>query len=337
MGTMAEAEPLIGPGPAIAAMAAAATSFLRSLQPEQRKLAHESFDTAERTSWTYLPGARPGIALRDLATDQRELAMVLLNSGLSARGGRTAHAIMELETILGDLERQDGRPGSERRHPQHYWFRIYGDPGSSDPWAWKVGGHHLNVHMTIVGDRVAGTPQFFGANPAVVPAGHASAGLRTLPQEADLGREFLGLLTPSQREVAITSANPPGDIRTRHDPVADRSQLPPGLFARDMDPAQRARLTALIRLYLDRVVPEIADAAWHDIADAGIDHVTFQWAGSIVDSPGHGHYYAILGPTFLLEYDNVQNNANHIHTVWRDLRNDWGEDLLATHYAEHAH
>jgi Protein of unknown function (DUF3500) len=34
----------------------------------------------------------------------------------------------------------------------------------------------------------------------------------------------------------------------------------------------------------------------------------------------------------LLEYDNTQNDANHVHTVWRDRRRDWGEDLLAAHY-----
>lgn len=334
---MSDAGPKQRQRKAVATMTKAAAAFLQSLQPEQQVAAHASFDAEDRRSWTYLPGPRPGVALRDLDSHQRELAMVLLDSGLSAQGAESARAVMALEAVLRGLEEQQGSSGSDRRHPQHYWFRVLGEPGSREPWVWKVGGHHLNVHMTIVGDRVAGAPQFFGANPATVPSGHHHAGLRTLPQEEDLARDFLATLTPTQRDIAVTSVAAPGDIQTRRDPVVDRNTVSHGLYARDLRADQRDRLTKLIRLYLDRVIPEIADVAWQDIADAGIDNVSFQWAGSTEVKPGHGHYYAVLGPTFLLEYDNVQNTANHIHTVWRDLRNDWGEDLLAAHYAEHPH
>jgi hypothetical protein len=57
--------------------------------------------------------------------------------------------------------------------------------------------------------------------------------------------------------------------------------------------------------------------------------VTFAWSGS--EEPGRGHYYAVRGPTFVIEYDNTQDGANHVHAVWRELANDWGEDLLARH------
>ena len=176
---------------------------------------------------------------------------------------------------------------------------------------------------------------FFGANPARVPAGHPRAGLRTLADDEDLGRALVTGLPEHLRERAVTGPLAPSDIVTRHDPVADVSRIPPGLAYVDMDRRQRESLGQLVRNYLGRAIPEVAAATWAGIESAGLEQVSFRWAGSV--EPGHGHYYAVLGPTFLLEYDNTQNNANHIHTAWRDLLGDWGEDLLAAHHAEHRH
>ena len=71
------------------------------------------------------------------------------------------------------------------------------------------------------------------------------------------------------------------------------------------------------------------------IEKEGVDKIVFAWAGSI--EPDNPHYYRIHGPTFLIEYDNTQNNHNHSHSVWRDLQNDFGEDVLRKHYAESPH
>jgi hypothetical protein len=316
-------------------MANVARAFIDSLEPEQRQRATDGFDAPDRREFTYLPGPRPGLALAEMSPKQQRWAMELLASGLSSRGLADAQAIMRLEEILAEVERSAERPGWDRRHPEYYWFRILGEPGGPGPWAWKVGGHHLAVHLTVVGEDVAGTPMFFGANPATVPSTHAGAGLRTLPENEDLGRALVTTLPADVREVAVSDPVAPSDILTRHDPVADVGRIPPGLSYADMDVNARDHLVALVRHYLDRAMPEVAGPAWAGIEAGGLDPVTFCWAGPL--EPGHGHYYSVLGPTFLLEYDNTQSNANHIHTVWRDLRRDWGEDLLAAHYSEHRH
>jgi hypothetical protein len=315
-------------------MSAAARAFVESLEPEQIAKAAAAFDAPDRREFTYLPGPRPGLALAEMSAEQRARALDLLATGLSGRGFTTARAIVELEEILAEIERASGRPGWDRRHPDYYWFRVLGDPGGEGPWAWKVGGHHLAVHLTIVGEQVAGAPLFFGANPATVPSSHPQVGLRTLPDEEDLGRTLVAALVDDRPEV-VYDPRAPRDILTRHDPVAEPGRIPPGLAYADMDGEHRELLVRLVRQFLGRAVPSVGDAAWTDIEKAGLDAVSFRWAGPV--DPGHGHYYAVLGPTFLLEYDNTQNDANHIHTVWRDLRRDWGEDLLAEHHRAHRH
>jgi hypothetical protein len=313
-------------------MAAAASAFLTSLDPDQRAKATAAFDTDDHRAWTYLPGPRPGLALADMTERQRELALALLETGFSARGLGEAQAIMALESILRDIERQVDNAMWLQRNPVAYWVRVLGDPTGTQPWAWRVNGHHLAAHLTVVGGAVAATPQFFGANPAVVPSG-PHTGLRTLPDAEDLGRAVLGSLDADRRAVAVVDQKAPDDILTRRDPVADPSVITRGLAYSDMDADQQEHLTRLVRHYFDRVTPEVGETAWLEVVDSGLEQVTFSWAGS--DQRGEGHYYAVVGSTFLLEYDNTQNDANHIHSVWRDLRRDWGEDLLAAHYAAH--
>jgi Protein of unknown function (DUF3500) len=316
------------------AMRAAAVALVESLDDDQRSLATAPFDTPDHRQWTYLPGSRAGLALLDMGEHQRSLAIQLLETGLSAPGLATALDIMTLDGLLRDLERDGGRSGWERRHPRHYWVRVLGDPASQEAWAWRVNGHHLAVHMTVVGDRIAGTPQFFGANPAVVPEG-PRAGWRLLPQEELVARDLVSMLDRPQRSQALVAAAAPRDIATRDDPVAEIGVVPVGLGFAQMSPTQQETLAALIRHYLDRVVPELAAYSWAGLVDAGLDEVSFAWTGGL--EPGQGHYYAVRGRTFLIEYDNVQNNANHIHTVWRDVHHDWGRDLLAEHHAAVSH
>ncbi|MBB5786860.1 DUF3500 domain-containing protein [Jiangella mangrovi] len=314
-------------------MTRAATAFLAALDPDQLAQAAAPFDAADRRTFTYLPRSRPGLTLGEMSDAQRELALALLAEGLSEPGLADARAIMALETVLGAVERSAGMDTWSKRQPDRYWFRVHGTPGSSSPWAWKVGGHHLAVTVTVVDGRVAGTPQFFGANPSTVPAGYPGAGRRTLAAEQDLGRALVTSLPPSLQAVAVTSEEAPRDILTRDDPVADAGLVAPGLAYGDLPAEGRELLERLIRLYVGRVSASIAEPAWASIVDAGLERVTFRWAGPV--EPGHGHYYAVLGPTFLLEYDNTQQDANHVHSVWRDLRHDWGDDLLAAHHAAH--
>jgi len=316
---------------AVEDITAAVLAWLDGLDEPQRARATFSFADDERYVWAYTPGTRKGLALGDMRPDQRAGANAILASALSARTAGEVGAIMALETVLGALERSDGRAGWIRRDPDLYWFAVFGTPGSTSPWSWRVGGHHIAVQFTLLGDRVIGaTPSFLGANPAVVPSG-PTAGTRTLIGEEALARTLLSELTAAERRRAVIDGVAPADIRTGTGRHADLRSVPIGVRHADLGPPRQASLERLIGHYLGRARAEIATAMWERILAAGIGDATFAWAGS--DAPGRGHYYAVRGPTFVIEYDNTQNGANHIHAVWRDLADDWGADLLADHLA----
>jgi hypothetical protein len=309
----------------------AVRAWLDRLDESQRATATFDFGTPERFVWAYTPGQREGLALGDMRPDQRAAASAILASALSSRTAGEVEAIIALETVLGELERAGGRSGWIRRDPDLYWFAVFGSPGSSAPWSWRIGGHHVAVHVTIADGRVIGaTPSFLGANPAVIPSG-PRAGARMLPGEEELARALLLELTPAERQIAVVDAVAPADIVTGIGRVAELRYVPVGIRHADLGAQRKAQLERLIRHYVERLRPEVAEAAWARIVATDLGDVTFAWAGS--DAPGHGHYYAIRGRTFVIEYDNTQNGANHIHTVWRDLENDWGEDLLGKHLA----
>jgi hypothetical protein len=259
--------------------------------------------------------------------------MAILTAAMSSRGAREAAAVIALENVLGEIERSIDRPGWRRRDPELYWFAVFGDPSGGDPWMWRVGGHHVAINDTVAdAEVIASSPSFLGANPAVVPEGRPTAGDRTLTGEEALARALLGGLPPDARDAAIVDPVAPPEILTSNSPRADAARVPQGLRYADMDAAARRRFETLIRHYLGRAADDVADAEWDRAVAAGLPETTFAWAGS--DEPGRGHYYAIRGSRFLVEYDNTQNGANHIHAVWRDLANDWGEDVLARHYQE---
>ena len=321
--------------PALAGrMRAAASAFLASLDEPGRAAAQTRLDADDAQEWTYLPGPRPGLALVDMSPASADLALTLLDTALSERGRRTARDVMKLESILRELERANGTPDWERRHPQHFWVRVLGDPADGQAWSWRVNGHHLAVHISLVGDDLSGTPQFFGANPAVVPSGPA-AGVQTLPAEERLGRGLLTALDDGQRSIAVVDPVAPYDLATRHDPVADIGLVQRGIRYADLSADQRPLFEDLVHLYLDRMTPEVAEPAWAVVVEAGLDDATFAWAGGPL--AGDPHYYSVTGGTFLLEYDCVQDGANHVHTVWRDVQRDWGTDLLAAHHATGHH
>lgn len=312
-------------------IAAAVQRWLDGLDDAQHAQATYPFETSERFVWAYTPGPREGLAIRDMTPDQRAASTAIVASAMSARTAGEIAAIIELETVLGQIEQAGGRSGWLRRDPELYWFAVFGDPGSGSPWSWRVGGHHVAIHVTVVGDRVVGsTPSFLGANPAVIPSG-PRAGARTLPGEEGLARALLAELTPTERDVAVVNGSAPADIRTGIGRLVDLRSVPIGIRHADLGALRQAALEGLIRHYIERARPEVAESTWEHIATTGLGDVTFAWAGS--DAPGHGHYYAVRGPTFVIEYDNTQNGANHIHAVWRDLESDWGGDVLSQHLA----
>ena len=326
-----EVAPIVAAPAAARRMAEAATRFLEALSSEQRAAAQFPFAGDERYVWNYTPVDRKGLLLKDMTAGQRSAALALLASGLSARGAQQAQQIIALEPILKEAEELAGVTNTWRRDPERYAFSVFGEPGGKAPWGWRVGGHHIGIPFTIInGDLVAPTPLFFGSNPAEVRHG-PSIGLRVLAAEEDLARVLLGSLEPAQRAVAIVDPVAPGDILTKNYRSLDLTLPPSGIRYAALSGEQREQLVRLIRHYIDRTADDLASNAWQRLAHAGLDGVSFAWAGPL--ERGQGHYYAVKGPTFLVEYDNTQNDANHIHSVWRDAANDWGEDLLAAHYA----
>jgi hypothetical protein len=307
--------------------AEAASALLKSLPDARRTQAQLPFDSPERTNWNYVPMKRAGVALAELDANQKALVDPLLRSALSPSGFNTAQQIVQHETILGEIE---GDP--RRRDPQLYYTAVFGNPGLRAPWAWRFEGHHLSVNATQVdGQTQVVAPLFMGSNPARVPSG-PKAGLRILAAEEDLARELIRMLPEAKRTRAILADAAFPDIVTRNDPKV-RSLNIEGLAAGDMSQPEQTQLRKLLHVYLDRMTESAAREQLARIEHAGFDKLHFGWAGSL--EPGKPHYYRVHGPTVLIEYDNTQNNANHIHTVWRDLERDFGGDMLRAHYQAH--
>jgi hypothetical protein len=308
-------------------MAEAAADFVKLLTPAQKERGCFKWEDAERENWHFVPKVRLGVTVGSMDAAQRQAAWHLLATTLSARGLEKSTNIMSLETTLKEIEGPNGRMV---RDPVLYYFSIFGTPSATGTWGWRVEGHHLSLNFTLVKGEFAGTPSFLGTNPAEVRSGPRQ-GLRILAAEEDLGRQVLNSLRPAQRTRALVSTNAPADILT-----TNRRRIAPlnpaGLPAADLDPEQLKLLQSLVAEYVNRHRPELATRDLEKIRAAGWAKVSFGWAGSW--EPGKGQYYRVQGPTFLLEYDNTQNQANHIHTVWRDFQNDFGDDLLHQHYQE---
>ena len=315
--------------PARAAMTGAATSFLAALPDDARRKAVIDFGDKERLNWHYVPRAREGVAFKAMPAPARAAAHELMKASLSAVGYGKAVDAIRLEGVLRQLETF----GGFLRDPENYLVTVFGSPASSGPWGWRLEGHHLSLNFTLVpGKPVAVTPAFFGANPAEVKAG-ALKGLRALAREQDVGRALAQGMNAEQRRRMIISGQSLGDIvagPSRGEGITAEVGVP----AAELSPSQRDLLMQLVEIYARNMRADVADGALRRIREGGVERIHFAWAGPI--DPGHAHYYRIHGPAVLIEFDNTQNDANHIHSVWRDPRNDFGADLLRAHY-RHGH
>lgn len=316
-----------------AGLSPSARAFLSTLSAGQRADAAFPFDDAERVKWAYVPQARTGIPLKAMNAEQRAAAFAVLGTGLSERGTGLARGIIELEGILGELEGVLSRV-TLRRDPGLYHLALFGRPGGAPPWGWRFEGHHLSVNVTELGPHgQVVAPLFMGANPARVPSG-PKAGHRLLAAEEDVAFALLQMLDASQRARATIAARTFGDIVTKNVPKVGPMAFA-GLPAAEMTAGQQRQLRRLLDVYAGRMADSSARRQLRRIEDVGFGRLHFAWAGA--HRPGSPHYYRIHGPTVLVEYDNSQSNANHIHTVWRDLANDFGGDLLRQHYARQPH
>ena len=310
-------------------MATAGEAYVATLGSAERDRGTWELDAEQRFDWHYVPWERYGVRLKDMNPEQRIAAHGLLQSVLSSQGYLKATGVMQLEGILGQIE---GRP--DRRDPEDYYFNIFGAPSEDGPWAWRFEGHHISMNVAAVGAAPPSvTPTFLGSNPHMVGEG-PHAGRRLLGAEEDLARELLALLTDAQLRTVIIEAEAPEDIVTGNARTVELGRFE-GLPASEMNDEQSHALMHVIEEYLNNTNADVAEAEMRRIHEAGLENLHFAWAGST--ERGEGHYYRIHGPTMLIEYDNVQGGANHVHSVWRDPENDFGDDLLRRHYEEVEH
>ncbi|MGH9657323.1 MAG: DUF3500 domain-containing protein [Bryobacteraceae bacterium] len=310
--------------PAHQTMAQAANHFLESLTPEQRAKAVFKFDEDERLNWHFIPRVRKGLPLREMTSAQKHLATALLSAGLSQKGFIKASTVMSLEDVLRIQEKDNG----DRRNPEGYYFSIFGEPGDKGVWGYRVEGHHLAQNYTVVAGKVVDTPMFYGANPAEVRQG-SRKGLRVLAGEEDLARELMTALDAGQKKAALVDATAYKDILTAASRKASLDGQPSGLHASKLNSKQFAMLMAVVEEYANNLPDQLAQARLEQVKKAG-KNLHFAWAGVV--ERGGPHYYRVHAPGFLIEYDNVQNDGNHIHSVWRDFNGDFGLDLLKAHY-----
>ncbi len=319
-----------------AAMAKAAGQFLDGLTAEQRATAAFPFASDERLRWHFIPNEmfpRKGLMLKEMNEGQRRLAHDLLRTGLSARGYHKVTSIIQLEDVLKVME----AGGKFARNKEEYLFSVFGTPGPKGAWGWRLEGHHISVRFTIddgsVTNHVASSPMFLGSNPAEVREGDRK-GARVLGEEEDTARALVLALSPDQLRTALVNAVAPTDILTIN--KNDITPLPDeGVLYSALQPKQQEMLVRIIEVYTSTMEADVATERLAVARRAGLDQVRFAWAGET--EKGKKHYYRIQGPTFLIEFDNTQNDGNHVHSVWRDFTGDFGRDLLREHLVAIAH
>ncbi len=306
-------------------------AFLNTLNKEELQKTQFAFGDMARFEWHYVPTsmfARKGIAVKDLSGKQKKQVDELLHAFLSREGFYKTKFIMGLEDVLHTME-----PLNESRIPGNYMVAIFGTPDKDSIWGWRFSGHHVTLNFTVVDDTIAFAPFFFGANPAIIPNTPADA-YRPMRQEESIGFDLVHSLTPAQLEKANFAVNAYEEILSTN--VAEVSPMKPeGIAASEMTNDQKLILNRLIVTYLSAMPKALAELRMKKIIAEDINTIWFGWAGETV--PGKAHYYRIQGKSFLVEFDNTQSHANHIHTVWRDFNGDFGRDLLKEHYQQVHH
>jgi hypothetical protein len=308
-----------------------ANEFLNSLSPELKSKTLFTLDDSERYNMNYVPINRKGPSFHDLNEKQKNTALELLKSSLSQEGYRKTTEIIELEKVLMVIENNQNKmpDGSPMRDPLNYHFCIFGEPSEESFWGWRFEGHHISLNFTSTDNRiVSSTPSFFGSNPAIVNV-EGFDRKEVLKLETELGFLLVNSLTQDQLAVARFSDSAPKEIITGNNRKVVNIE-PKGISYKELAGDQKEVLMKLLDVYIDNYQFGFAETFRAKIKKAGIENLTFAWAGAM--SPGKGHYYRIQGPMLLIEYDNIQNNANHVHTVVRDLTNDFAEDILRKHY-----
>ncbi|AWV97926.1 DUF3500 domain-containing protein [Arcticibacterium luteifluviistationis] len=302
--------------------------FLASLSSELKSEAQFEFESPERKTWFYTPVPRKGLDYRKLSDQQKLLAKNILKASLSKTGYETALAIMQLEAVLKVLEKLP--EANDHRDPEKYYFSFFGTPDQNETWAWRIEGHHLSLNYSSENGKIdSATPLFFGTNPAYVPANMPlPEGTMVLKDETGMGLAFLASLNKEQHDKAKVNDKAPYDVVTSNKALAQIKQNE-GLSFNQMTKPQQVELMKIISHHIKRSPNGFANELMQKTEQAGLENLHFVWMGG--EKWGEGHYYRIHNPVLLIEYDCTQNNNNHVHSVVRDLTNDWGEDVIANH------
>lgn len=309
-------------------MQRAADKFLAALSPELKKKAAFAFDDPHRAKWFFTPQqdknkqfTRKGARLEEMNAEQKAAAMALLKTGLSARGFEQATTIVNLETLLNELE---GPKSAMTRNNGWYFVSVFGEPNGTGKWGWRFEGHHLSVNYTLdKGDVISATPLLLASNPAEVRAGEKK-GLRPLPDIEDHARALIKSLDENQDKIA-RQPKEFAEIREGQ-PKADVGN-PVGIPSADLTAPQRDTLQKLLSAYINRMPEDLAALELQRVQNTPPGKLFFAYSGS--PEPGKPYTYRIYAPEFVVEFLNVQadsarNPANHIHSAWRRLPIDLG-------------
>jgi hypothetical protein len=303
-----------------------ANRFLAALDDGQRRQALIAFDSPSRLDWHYIPRSRPGLGLGDMRPAQADAARALFASVLNEQGLRLLDGVRLLEGVLREQQ-------GSWRDPGRYFVSVFGTPGRF-PWGWRFEGHHLSLNVALpAAGHVAVTPFFVGAHPATVRDG-PNRSFRLLGSSEDLARQIMAALPETQRRIALIANRSFGEIVASPQRERDLGQ-PRGLELAAMSGPSRRLVEALMDSFLGTLAPDLVAAQKRRVMEQGLERFRFAWAGAL--QPGEAYYFRVHGPATLIEYDNTQNNANHIHSVWRDLAADFGSDALAEHYRRQPH
>ena len=325
-------------GHALTGIMDAANAFLAALTPEQRKTASFPLESEAWRSWSNIHPflMRHGICLDALDGTQRERAMALLKESLSAYGYTTARDVMKLNEHILEITQKPDEYGEWL-----YWVSIMGTPSASEPWGWQIDGHHLIVNCLVLGDQMVLTPNFMGSEPVYARTGKY-AGTRVFEEEERKGFALMSTLSPEQRAKATIGMNLPFDVMTAA--FHDNDRIPyQGIRYGEMSREQRDLLERLIGFYTGRIRSGHAEIRFAE-AKGHLDDTWFAWIGRCDDASPF--YYRVYSPVILIEFDhqpgialdNDEHTRNHIHTLVRTPNgNDYGQDLLRQHYAQHDH
>lgn len=309
------------------AMTEAANKFLETLDAKQRATVVLPYDTPKRVDWHFIPKSeRKGLQVKHMKESQRKAALHLLRTTLSKVGYDKAIQVMELESVLKDLEKE--KRGGAIRDSQRYYYTIFGEPKADSKWGLSIEGHHLSFNFVVDGNSVvSSTPTFYAANPATLMSDIAGVkkGVRVLKQEEALGFQLVNSLTDEQKTKVIISDKAPREIRGAGEQATPKDEKV-GISYAALDDDQKRIMRELVRSYITNLPEDVGSERMQGIVDSGPANVHFAWAGPT--KPGIGHYYRIQGPSFLIEFVNTQpdpagNPANHIHCVWRDGKGDF--------------